>query len=131
MKLSLLVLASPYAGAGADSAWHYANAALSLGHQLHRVFFFDEGALNGALLSAPPQDELNYTERWAALQQRCDCELVLCIASALKRGMLDHTEAQRYEKQLPSVHPAFSLGGLGLLVDASANSDRLLTFGSG
>ena len=131
MKLSLLVMAAPYASGGADSAWHYADAALTLGHELSRVFFYDQGALNGTLSTVPPQDEGNRTERWAALQQRSGCELILCIASALKRGMLDAIEAERYEQQGATIHPAFELGGLGLLIDASANSDRLITFGPG
>jgi tRNA 2-thiouridine synthesizing protein D len=131
MKLSLLVLSAPYASGSADTAWHYADAAVTLGHELNRVFFYDEGALNGTLSSIPPQDEDHRTRRWAELKQRSGCELVLCIASALKRGMLDTTEATRYEQPGATIHPAFELGGLGLLVDASAKSERLITFGPG
>jgi tRNA 2-thiouridine synthesizing protein D len=56
-------------------------------------------------------------------------ELTLCISSALRRGMLDPAEAERHEKHAASVHPAFTIAGLGQLVDACARSDRLVTFG--
>jgi len=66
---------------------------------------------------------------WVELAEHHAVELVLCISSALKRGMLDRAEAVRHEKPGPTIHPAFNIGGLGQLVDASAHSDRLITFG--
>ena len=79
-------------------------------------------------MSVFPQDENDRLQPWIELAQQ-GVELVLCISSALKRGMLDATEAQRHEKSAASVHEAFTIDGLGHLVDASANSDRLVTFG--
>ena len=130
MKISLLVLAPPHGAQAADSAWHYARAAIALGHQLERVFFYDEAVTNGNVLAVMPQDETDRVARWAALAEESGAELVLCIGSALKRGMLDSTEADRHERPAASVHPAFVVSGLGQLVDAGIRSDRLLTFGN-
>ncbi|MCZ6831434.1 MAG: sulfurtransferase complex subunit TusD [Gammaproteobacteria bacterium] len=129
MKISLLVLASPYASQSADTAWHYAQAAAHAGHELYRVFFYHEAVYHGSRLSVPAQDEIDRVQRWAELAERSGAELVLCVASALKRGILDDTEANRYERGAHSIHPAFVIAGLGQLVDASVHSDRLLTFG--
>ncbi len=96
---------------------------------MRRVFFLDEGSYTGAALSVFPQDEDDRLQPWITLAEQQDVELVLCISSALKRGMLDASEADRHEKASASIHEAFIIGGLGQLVDASANSDRLVTFG--
>ena len=56
-------------------------------------------------------------------------ELILCISSALRRGLLDDTEAGRYDKDGATIAEGFALGGLGLLVDACAHTDRMVTFG--
>lgn len=130
MKFSLLVLGSPYAGGSSDSAWRYARAVLDEGHELYRIFFYHEGVYLGNDLGAPPQDETNHTRRWAELAGESSTELVLCVASALKRGILDDREATRHEKTGASAHPGFLISGLGQLIDAHAHCDRLVTFGS-
>jgi tRNA 2-thiouridine synthesizing protein D len=129
MIYSLLVTAAPGSGHASLTAARFARAVLGRGHQLRRVFFLDDGALNGLSSAVTPQDETSPLEQWADLASEHSVELVLCISSALKRGLLDASESQRYERDAITVHPAFELGGLGLLVDAIAHSDRLLSFG--
>ena len=126
---SLLVLSSPSSGRCAHSAAHFATCAIARGHSIHRVFFLDAGAATGSSHAVFPQDEEAPLDAWVALAQQHDVELILCVSSALKRGMLDQVEAERYERYGATVHPAFTLSGLGQLVDASANSDRMITFG--
>ncbi len=130
MKFSLLVLGAPHASQAVDSAWAFANAAVQDGHEIYRVFFYHEGVYQGDGLGVTAQDEANRVERWAALAEEHGIDLVLCIASALKRGLLDETEAGRFDQPAASIHPAFQLSGLGQLIDAAAGSDRLLTFGN-
>ena len=129
MKFSLLVLSAPHASEAGDTAWQFARAALDAGHELYRVFFYQDGSYQGNALAVSPQDEVDRVGRWAALAEEHGVNLVLCIASAVKRGMLDSGEADRHERDAASVHPAFELSGLGQLVDAHIESDRLITFG--
>lgn len=129
MIYSLLVLSSPASGHGARHAAAFAQQALARGHQIHRVFFLDAGTDSGSAAAVFPQDEQDRLQPWLELAKQHGVELVLCIASALKRGMLDDSEAKRHEKQAPTVHPAFIVSGLGQLVDASLHADRLVTFG--
>lgn len=89
----------------------------------------DAGVYNGSVQSVFPQDELNPVNDWDKLHTDHNVELLLCVSSALKRGILDETEANRYEQTAANIHPAFVIGGLGQLVDATAQSDRLITFG--
>ena len=129
MKFSLLVLSSPYATQAGDTAWQFAQAAIATGHTIYRVFFYHEGVYHGSELGVVPQDEQDRVLRWADFGSQNDTELVLCISSAIKRGLLDTTEADRHSKMAHSVHPAFVLSGLGELIDASNHCDRLMSFG--
>ena len=129
MIYSLLVLSSPASGQGAQTAAAFALATLARGHSIHRVFFLDEGVETGAATTVFPQDEADRLQPWIDLAQQHGVELILCISSALRRGMLDQAEAQRHEKRGPTIHPVFTISGLGQLVDAAAGSDRMITFG--
>ncbi|MEE4301719.1 MAG: DsrE family protein, partial [Pseudomonadales bacterium] len=51
-----------------------------------------------------------------------------CVASALRRGLLDDAEAERYDRGRGNLRPEFTLSGLGQLVDATLKADRLVTF---
>ena len=129
MIYSLLVTSSPASGHSAMTAARFASAALARGHTIRRVFFLDAGVANGSATAVFPQDEADRLQPWVALAEQHGVELILCISSALKYGMLDETEARRYEKPAATVHPAFTVSGLGQLVDAAATADRLVTFG--
>ena len=129
MIYSLVVLAPPASGHCTATAAQFALAAIRRGHQVHRVFFLDQGTLSGGQAAVFPQDEADPLASWLELAERHGVELVLCISSALRWGMLDQEEADRHERPAATVHPAFTISGLGQLVDACAHSDRLLTFG--
>ncbi len=94
------------------------------------MFFYHDGVLTGSAYARAPQDEESKVQRWAALSEQHGTDLVLCIASAVKRGLLDDSEATRHASPAANIHPAFTLSGLGQLIDASAVSDRLVTFGN-
>lgn len=129
MIYSLLVLSSPCSGQGSVTALRFAQAVIERGHQIHRVFFLDEGTLAGASSMVSPQDENDTVQLWANFGTDHNLELILCVSSALRRGLLDEGEADRYEKTAATIHPAFEISGLGQLIDASITSDRLITFG--
>ncbi|MCB1687314.1 MAG: sulfurtransferase complex subunit TusD [Halioglobus sp.] len=129
MIYSLLVLSSPASGHGSRTGAEFARSVIARGHSIHRVFFLDAGTLTGSCNSVFPQDESDPALAWEALHREHAVELVLCISSALRYGMLDETEATRYERPSASINPAFTVSGLGQLVDACAHSDRLITFG--
>jgi tRNA 2-thiouridine synthesizing protein D len=112
-----------------DSAYQFASALLSQGHQLYRVFFYHDGAYQGSALPCPPQDETDHTARWQTLAEAHAIDLVICIAAGLRRGILDQREALRYEKEHYNLADGFTLSGLGQLVEAAVLSDRLITFG--
>ena len=128
MIFSLAVYGAPYTHQAADSAYQFAQAAILGGHSVYRVFFYHDGVYNASALTVPPQDEPNIPERWAQLAQTHSMDLVVCIAAAMRRGMLNEEEADRHGKSNHNLLGTFTLSGLGQLVDAGVNSDRLTTF---
>ena len=129
MKFGILVNEGPYTHQASDSAYHFTAAALRAGHEVVRVFFYHDGVNNGTRLSVPPQDDRNISERWSALAQQYDVELILCVAAAQRRGMLDEDEARRAGKDGDNMAPGFQISGLGQLIDAGIQADRLIVFG--
>lgn len=129
MKFSILINEGPYTHQASDSAYHFTAAALRAGHEIVRVFFYHDGVYNGTRLSVPPQDDRNVSERWSALGQEHSLELILCVAAAQRRGLLDEDEARRAGKDSNNIAPGFEISGLGQLIDAGIQADRLVLFG--
>lgn len=128
MRYGLLVMGAPYSCQAAHSALRFAAAVIARGHQLQSVFFYHDGVYNAARHAAPPQDEPHLYDAWCALHTEHGTQLQICIAAALRRGMLDAREAERHGKSGYSVEAPFELTGLGQLVDLGQGVDRLLTF---
>ena len=129
MKIGILVNEGPYQHQAADSAYMFAKAALAKGHEVFRVFFYHDGVNNASRLTVPPADDRHIVNRWAALGEEHKIDMVVCIAAAQRRGMMDDNEAKRQGKDASNIHPAFRISGLGQLVEAGIQCDRLVTFG--
>jgi tRNA 2-thiouridine synthesizing protein D len=129
MKLSILVNEGPYQHQSADSAIQFTKAALEKGHEVFRVFFYHDGVNNGTRFAVPPQDDRNITEQWTALAEEHNLDLVICIAAAQRRGILDENEAKRQGKDGDNIAPGFRISGLGQLIEAGIQSDRMVIFG--
>jgi tRNA 2-thiouridine synthesizing protein D len=129
MNYSIAIYGGPYSNQAAHSALHFAQAALTRGHCISRVFFYHDGIYNGSALVSPPQDEANVPAQWHTLAKENDIELVVCIAAAVRRGLLDEKEAKRYSRASHNIAEGVTLSGLGQLIDAGLTSHKLITFG--
>ena len=129
MKIGVLVSEGPYTHQAADSAYKFVSAAIAAGHEVPRVFFYHDGVNVATRLSVPPQDERNIQQQWTALAKEHGTDLVVCIAAAQRRGMLDEDEAKRAGKDSNNIAPGFEISGLGQLIDAGIQADRLIVFG--
>ncbi|MEN8129885.1 MAG: sulfurtransferase complex subunit TusD [Pseudomonadota bacterium] len=129
MKFGILVNEGPYTHQASDSAYHFTKAALEKEHEIFRVFFYHDGVNNGTRLGVPPQDDRNITTQWSELGEQYGLDLVVCIAAAQRRGLLDADEAKRHGKDADNIAPGFHISGLGQLIEAGIQSDRLVVFG--
>jgi tRNA 2-thiouridine synthesizing protein D len=118
VKFGILVNEGPYQRQSSDSAWQFCQAAIAAGHEIQRVFFYHDGVNNATKLTEPPQDDRNVVARWTKLAEEHGVDLVVCVAAALRRGIVEQNLAQ-----------GFRISGLGQLVESAIQSDRLVVFG--
>lgn len=129
MKFAILVNEGPYTHQASDTAYQFTAAALKAGHEIVRVFFYHDGVNNGTRLSVPPQDDRNIADRWTALAEEHKLDVILCVAAAQRRGLLDEDEAKRAGKDSNNIANGFAISGLGQLIDAGIQADRTMVFG--
>ena len=129
MKLAVMVNEGPYQHQSSDSAYQFTKAALDKGHDVTRVFFYHDGVNNGTRFGVPPQDDRNLTQLWSELAKQHDLDLVVCVAAAQRRGILDADEAKRHGKSGDNIAEGFRISGLGQLIEAGIQADRLVVFG--
>lgn len=129
MQYTLLVLSSPVDGQCLLTAARIASALLNAGHKLDTVFFSDAATAVGLCSLATPQDEVSAQGVWQTLAAEHGLNLVLCVASAMQRGVVDDDGLTADGSRTPTLAEGFTIGGLGQLVAATHASDRVLTFG--
>jgi tRNA 2-thiouridine synthesizing protein D len=127
MLFTLIVYGDPQASQSPHTALRFAKSVYTEGHQINTIFFYHNSAANASVLAVSPQDEAGLPAQWEQLGKQHEVELVVCIATALRRGILDESEAKRY-KRCAGLSAGFRLGGLGELVEAMCASDRVITF---
>jgi tRNA 2-thiouridine synthesizing protein D len=129
MKFSILISEGPYTHQASDTAYNFTKAALDAGHEIFRVFFYHDGVNNGTRFTVPPQDDRNIQKRWSELAAQHSLDMVVCIAAAQRRGIMDADEAKRQGIDGNNIAPGFRISGLGQLIEAGIQADRLVTFG--
>ncbi len=118
MKFGILVNEGPYNHQASDSAYQFTKAALEMGHEIFRVFFYYDGVNNATSLGQPPSDDRNVTRNWQKLAEDHKVDLVVCVAAGLRRGITEGNLA-----------PGFRISGLGQLIEAGIQADRVVAFG--
>ena len=128
MNIAVLVTGSVYGSQDALSAFHYVRAALANGHTIQRVFFYNDGVLNGSNLVSPAADEFDLHRAWVELANQHDFSLDICASAALRRGIVDHREADKSDLQHHNLALPFQLTGLGQLAESIMTAERLVQF---
>ena len=130
MKFSIQVNEGPYQHQASDTAYQFTKAAIAAGHEIFRVFFYHDGVNNATKLAVPPQDDRDIPKLWSELSKENNLDLVVCIAAAQRRGMMDVDEAKRQGFEDNNLIDGFRISGLGQLIEAGIESDRLVVFGA-
>lgn len=128
MKFAIALFSAAHAPSS-RRALLFAQTALAGGHEIVRLFFYQDGVYNAANSIVTPQDEQDMPREWREFIEQHQLDGVVCIAAALRRGVLNADEAQRYQRTAVSVEAPWELSGLGQLHDAVQAADRLICFG--
>ncbi len=129
MKFAIQINSSPTASNLGYSAYQFILEALAQGHEVFRVFFYQEGVYHAFKYSTPPDDELQLTSKWSVLADEYDLDLVVCISAAQRRGLLVSDEAKNQGKLDNDLADGFRISGLGQLLEATLLTDRFIEFG--
>ena len=128
---TLVITGAPYTSQAPATALAFCQALLDTGHRCDRVFLYGDGVYLASALNTPPSDEPDWTAQWQALVRAHTIPAIACIASCLRRGLLDEQEATRYQKAGANLAGGFDIAGLGEWVEAQTASDRVIYFHGG
>lgn len=128
MRFAIVVTGPAYGTQQASSALQFAQAVLNEGHELSSIFFYQDGVYNANMLTSPASDEFDVVRAWQQLNQTQGVTLNICVAAALRRGIVDETESARLGLAAANLQPGFILSGLGALAEASLTCDRVVQF---
>ncbi|MBF6030370.1 sulfurtransferase complex subunit TusD [Pseudomonas sp. P115] len=128
MKFAIAVFSAAHAPSS-RRALLFAQAALAGGHEIVRLFFYQDGVYAASNNIVAPQDEQDVARQWREFVSQHQLDGVVCIAAALRRGVLNSEEAARYQRSAVNLDAPWALSGLGQLHDAAQTADRLICFG--
>ncbi|GGC71908.1 sulfurtransferase complex subunit TusD [Marinobacter halophilus] len=128
LSYTLVITGAPWSSQAPQTALTFARALIDAGHRLDRLFLYGEGVHLASALSAPPSDEPHWPQEWSAFLTEHRIAGVACIASALRRGLVDEREQARYELSAHNLRAPFQIAGLGEWVDGTLTSDRVMYF---
>lgn len=128
MRFAMMVTGPAYGTQQASSALQFARAVIAEGHTLSSVFFYREGVLNANALTMPANDEVDVVRAWQQLHDQHGVELHICVAAALRRGVVDEVEAKQHALSSSNLQEGFTLSGLGALAEAALTCERMVQF---
>ena len=114
MRIDLLVQGAPLETGAPQRALNFAQAVVAAGHRVGRVFFYKDAV---GIANRFASDESGVCAGWRELAADADFELAVCVAAAGRRGIDSESLTQ-----------GFTIVGLGQLIEAIEQGDRLVSF---
>lgn len=128
LTYTLVITGAPYTSQAPQTALDFARAACAVGHRVERVFLYGDGIHLASTLSSPPSDEVNWRHAWCDFLEEHGIAGIACVASALRRGVVDTTEQARYQLTAANLARPFEIAGLGEWVEGLRQSSRVIYF---
>ena len=119
--LAVVVTTPPYSHLTV-TALMYVEAALVAGIDVVGAFFYQDGAMHANKDISIASDEYQSIAHWQKLQQQYQLPLHVCITAAEKRGVVMGS----IDNEI--VNEAFTVSGLGELVELTTKASRLVQF---
>ena len=127
MIFSVIVRAAPD-NVGHLLALNTCEELIRQGHQLEQIFFYESAVVAASALLLPEQDELSVTRRWQALSTASEVPLFVCVAAALKRGVVNEQEATSHALPAHNLADGFEIAGLGEWIGTLQPTIKQVTF---
>jgi tRNA 2-thiouridine synthesizing protein D len=119
--LAVVITTPPYSPL-TTTAIAYVEAALEAGIDIVGIFFYQDAAMHANKDISIASDEYQAIAQWQRLHQKYQLPLHICITAAEKRGIAcDSIDNEKINK-------AFTVSGLGELVELTTKASRLVQF---
>lgn len=125
-SFSILITSSPFSFANHIAAQRYVRE-LAKRERVEQIFFYSDATLVCNASQTPPQGQQGLLTEWLAIANEFGIPLKSCIANSVRRGILNQTEAERYNKPA-TCHPGIQLVGLGDMAEAHADGHKVVQF---
>lgn len=125
-SFTLLIDSAPEQSNAHFNAIAFGRAALALGHRIQQIFFFQDAVRIADLNLDLPADEWDPQSQWQQFAQEHQLSLQICSSAAQRRGLGGAESLEEAEKA--QLAQGFTIGGLGVLVKATAGSDKVVQF---
>ncbi|MCE1915256.1 sulfurtransferase complex subunit TusD, partial [Enterobacter hormaechei] len=79
-------------------------------------------------LTSPASDEFDLVSAWQMMATEHRFSMHICIAAALRRGVIDAQQASELNLPVANLAEGFELSGLGTLAEAMLICDRVVQF---
>jgi tRNA 2-thiouridine synthesizing protein D len=116
-KFLIFVTGAPFDTVLGRTALSFCESAISLGHSVEQVFFYQQGVQHANMDIKAASGEMTQIKEWASFSEQTKTPLNICVTAAIKRGVIAQEEAGEPqvtgEPQVKSnVHPAFNSVGM-------------------
>ncbi len=125
-KFVILISASPQNSQSHMTAIKYVKALERFGEIVSCIFFYQDAVSVANKYNQPPSDEPQLLEAWGELAENSKLELMTCIATSFRRGVIDNDEANNRELSDSNLSKYFSVVGLGQLSAALSDPNSKL-----
>lgn len=122
MKTLAVVITSPPYSPLTTTAISYVETALNSGCNVVGVFFYQDASMHANKDISIASDEYQAISHWQRLHKRFNLPLHICITAAEKRGIA----CDSLNNDL--INGAFTVSGLGELVELTTKATRLVQF---
>jgi tRNA 2-thiouridine synthesizing protein D len=126
VEFAVLITASPLQSGG-ETAFQFIQSVLRKGHKIRQVFFYQDGVYHGSRLIHTENPIL--ITRWQILAKEYVLPLMLCSASAARRGIMGQSQANYFEKDTDNLAENFCIAGLSQWFEAVSLAERVMVFG--
>jgi tRNA 2-thiouridine synthesizing protein D len=120
-SLAVVITTPPYSHL-TITALNYIEAALAIDIDVIGVFFYQDGVMHANENISIASDEYQAIKHWQRLHEQYQLPLHICITAAEKRGIA--CDSLDNEK----INHAFTVSGLGELVELTTKATRLVQF---
>jgi len=119
--LALVITTPPYSPLTV-TAIDYVEVALVSGIEIIGIFFYQDGVMHANKDIDIASDEYQAIAQWQRLHKQYQLPLHICITAAEKRGIVCD------QKENEKINEAFTVSGLGELVEITTKASRLVQF---